>query len=557
MITEKELFLNDKLGTMNYTKQVSRFFVLMLLIPLASCIKNGDFDFSKVKDIVWNPKFAMPLVTSDLSIMDLIKRTTDSSNFKIDNNGFVTLVYKNRLFSVNPASILTIAPYSYSASHTFTEEEATTISTLGTFTIPFEQDIKLTPADSIRIDSLTYGQGDLTLTISGTVINDGAITISIPHAKKNGIPLTATFTLANGSKTIDLSGYNFDLTKVAGKPSTFKLFGSITITNSPPGSIAAGKTINFNFEQHTGSIKVLSGYLGRFYFINENQTTDINLFKNAISASKFILVNPYFIFTFHNSIGIPLNLRFTEIIGKSNENGQMINLIPNPGVPNPYNVIGPLYTDTNPVKVSTVRIDNVGTNGAISNLLNLLKPGNLIYSFSGLTNPNGEQTENFLRDSSKLNVDVEFGLPLYGLIENFVIQDTLDFKFDNINEVENMLLRTLIENDFPLDAKIQVYFTDSKWIALDSLVTSVLPVDQIIIPAAQVNLSTGELISSAKKTSDFIYPKTRINKIVNAQKILVKAVLNSAGSAKQNVKIYNTYKLKVKIAAQVELKKKI
>ena len=541
---------------MKYTKQLSRFLVLILLIPLAGCIKSGDFD--KFKDIEWNPNLAIPLVSSDLTIMDMIKQVKDSSYFDIDNQGFVTLVYKDKLFSVNPNSMFIIPPASFDESHTFTAPEAAVINTVGSLTIPFQQDIALTPADTIRIDSLVYGKGDLSLTISGTVgKNDGSVEISIPEARKNGLPLTASFPLENGLYTIDLSGYNFNLTKVAGKPSNFRLNGSITVSNLPAGSISAGKDITFSFAQHTSGIKVLYGYLGRFSLISDQTATEINLFTNSISVGNFKLVNPYFIFTFHNSIGVPVDLRFTEITGKNNESGQSINLIPNDGIPDPFSVSSPLYTDIDPVKVTTVRIDNLETNGAISNLVDLLQPGKLIYGFQSKTNPNNEQSVNFLRESSKLDLDVEFGLPLYGLVKDFAVQDTFDFKFENINEAESMLLRTIIDNEFPIDAKMQVYFTDKNFIRLDSLVTSVLPADQVIIPAAQVDLNTGILIKATNKISDFSYSKAKINKILNAKNILIKAVLNTSGSSTQNVKIYNTYHLKVKLAAQVEIKKKL
>jgi len=538
---------------MNYTKQVSRFFVLMLLIPLAGCIKSGDFDF---KQIEWNPKLAIPLVSSNLTIMDMIKQTRDSSNLVIDNQGFVTLVYKNNLFSINPGSMIPIQPILFSNSHTFTQLEVTAINTFHTLTIPLQQDIKLTPADSIRIDSLIYGKGDLMLTITGIVSNNGSISFSIPEAKKNGIPLNYTLSpLANGSKIIDLSGYKFDLTKVAGKPSTFNLSAAITITDSPAGSITAGQVISFSFAQHTESIKVLSGYLGRFNLLFEAKTANLNIFNHALAQGQFSLVDPHLKFTFTNSIGLPVELMFSELRAMNTTNGQSVNLIGNPGLPNPIIPNSLAYTSSLP-EVNTYTITNAGTGGALTNFFNI-KPDSIIYNFYGLTNPGGEVSENFLRDTSELNVDVEVVLPLYGYIKGFAIQDTFNFKFDNIDEVESMLLRTIIDNEFPIEASMQVYFTDENNVRLDSLVTSVLPADQIIIPSAQVNLTTGELISAARKISDFSYSRERIDNILKVQKILVKAVLSTSGPATQNIKIYNTYKMKVKLAAQVEIKTKI
>lgn len=544
---------------MNYRKQASQFFFLMLIIALSSCMKSGDFDFSKIKAIEWNPKMAVPLVSSSLTIMDIIKQKGTSSNFMIDQKGFVTLVYKDRLYSINPTSMVTIPATSFAVSHTFTALEAAAISSAGSLSIPFQTDIKITPADSIRIDSLICSKGDLTLTITGTVNNNGYIVLSIPQAKKNGLPLNTTITpLANGTKTIDLSGYKFDLTKVAGKPSTFRLNALITVTNLPAGSITAGKVINFNFLQHIESVKVLSGYFGRFILISAKRTEGLHIFNNALSQGQFSLVDPYIKFTFTNSIGVPIQLRISELRGMNTTTGQSLNLFGNPGLPNPINLISPPYIanagapagiSTN---INTYTVNNTGTGGALNKFLNI-KPNSISYNFYSLTNPNGNILENFVRDSSKLVVDVEVGLPLYGYTKNLAIQDTFAFKLDNISEAQSMLIRTIIDNEFPLEARMQVYFTDANYVRLDSLITT----DPIIIPAAQITLATGELLSSSKKISDFNYPKERINKITGTKKILVKALLSTSGTATQNIKIFNTYQLKVKLAVQAEIKTKL
>lgn len=535
---------------MSPTKLFSRLLIILLLIPIVSCIKSEDFDFDKMKDIEWNPTLAVPLVSSDLSIMDMIKQTGDSSNFTIDGQGFVTLVYKDRLYSINPMEKFTIPSTTFSFSHTFSAVEANAIAAGTPFSLPFTQEIKLTPADSIRIDSLIYTKGDFTVTITGNVTNNGSIALGIPNAKKNGVALNTTITpLANGVNSVDLSGYKFDLTKVAGKPSTFLLSATLTIAQAPANTLS-GKTITFNFAQHTDNIKSVSGYLGRFYLVDDKKTININLFNSALLQGQFHVVNPYMKFTFTNSIGLPIELNISELRGYNTSTGQSANLVGSAALApmSPLTLEGPSYTATKS-EIKSVQINNTGE--ALTDFMKE-KPNSIVYNFNSLTNYN-LPASNFLRDTSKLDIDVEVGLPLYGYIKDFAIQDTFDFKFDDISEIESMLIRTIIENEFPLEARMQVTFTDANYTPLDVLVTD----DPIIIPAAIVNLTTGELTSSAKKTSNFIYPKARINKIVGAEKILVKAILNTSGSATQNIKIFSTYKMKVKLAAQAEIKKKI
>lgn len=524
------------------------FALILLLIPLSGCIKSADFDFSKMEDIQWNPNLAVPLVSSDLTIMDIIKQSGDSSNFVIDNDNFVTLVYKDRLYSVRPMESFAIPQQSFGFSHTFSAAEITALQSTGSLTIPFQQDITLTPADTIRVDSLTYTSGSMVMSVTSSFSNSGSFTFSIPNATKGSTTLQGGINpVASGTSVVDLSDYTFDLTKVSGKPSTIRLNASLTLTND--GNINAGDNISFSFVQSSGDVKVASGYFGRFYLFSGTQKEYINLFNKAFSDGEFNLVNPYFNFTFTNSLGLPIRLGIGELKGTSSTSGQSLDLAGNPGIPNPIAITSPAYSDVDQNKVTTLSVDNTATGGAISAFINLLKPGTIEYMFDAMTNPSGEVSENFLRDSSRFNIDVEFGLPLYGSVANFAVQDTFDFKVDNIDQVQQLLLRSDIINEFPMDAKIQIYFTDGSYNVLDSLVTD----NTVIVPAGDVNFTTGAVTKATEKISIFTYDRARIDKIVGSEKLLVKAVMNTAGSVGQNVKIYSNYRLQVKLAAQAQL----
>jgi len=538
---------------MKYIKLINSISIVVVFILISSCVKSEDFDFDKIKKIEWNPQIAIPLASSSLTIEDIIKKTNDSVKFEFDQQGLVTLVYKYRLFSAQPSNMFTIPPASFTFSHTLTAVEAAAINSIGSLSIPFQEDFELTPADTIRIDSLIFNKGNIAFNLSGTINNNSSISLTIPEAKKNGSPLSQTFSLLNnGLQKIDLSGYKFDLTKVAGKPSTLRLNATLNIVNSPPGSISAGKTININLSLNPESVKVISGYLGKFTLIDEATTEDITIINNVFGQSNFNFLNPYLKFTFTNSIGIPAQFRFKELRSKNTTTGQSISLIGNPGLPNPFEVLSPSYVSNLPY-ISTQTVSNSGTNGALNSFFNI-KPDKIFFNFTSIANPKGDIAENFLRESSTFSVDVEAGLPLSGYVKNLTVQDTFDFNIDKINEVENLLLRTIIDNEMPLSASIQVYFTDAHYIKIDSLITTS---DPLVIPASIVNTSTGELSSSAKKTTDYTLAKPKINKIMNAKKILVKALLNTSGSATQNIKIYNSYKMTVKLAAQVEIKKNL
>ena len=140
---------------------------------------------------------------------------------------------------------------------------------------------------------------------------------------------------------------------------------------------------------------------------------------------------------------------------------------------------------------------------------------------------------------------MEVKLPLYGTAKDFLLRDTVNFSYSNLSNVESLMIRTTLENGFPIDTKFQVYFTDENFNVLDSLVNG----DQLLMPSAIVNPVTGKVISSTTKSTDHTLDRARILKIMNAKKLILKAGASSANNSTTNVKIYSNYKFNVNIGA--------
>ena len=143
---------------------------------------------------------------------------------------------------------------------------------------------------------------------------------------------------------------------------------------------------------------------------------------------------------------------------------------------------------------------------------------------------------------------MDFKDNLEGSLKNFVFQDTILFKFQEVEELQSLGLKLFFKNGFPIETKVQVYFADSLGYVLDSLLQ-----DNVILASAQIG-SNGRVTSSTEKNTEIIYPEEKILRLKKVRKIYVKGVTTTVEGGNKNVKIYSDYKLDLKIAGRAKLK---
>src|SRR3569832_1646182 len=140
---------------------------------------------------------------------------------------------------------------------------------------------------------------------------------------------------------------------------------------------------------------------------------------------------------------------------------------------------------------------------------------------------------------------MEVQLPLWGTAKDFVLIDTAEFKFEEnlATEIESATIRTYNSNGFPIDIALQVYFADSLYKPIDSLV---IPY-QLILKSAIVNPITGKVVSPTEKVYDALLTQERARKLKTAKYLLIKANATTTSGGNTNVKIYANYKIDVKL----------
>ncbi|MBO6517309.1 MAG: hypothetical protein JJ975_12235, partial [Bacteroidia bacterium] len=169
-------------------------------------------------------------------------------------------------------------------------------------------------------------------------------------------------------------------------------------------------------------------------------------------------------------------------------------------------------------------------------------------------NPPGTTERNFITYNSELKIETDIDIPLQGSADGFVLNKEIDLveftnDLEDIDELDEITLRLFLENDFPVDVDLQVYFQDTMGNTLDSLIEP----SQLLLRSATVD-ADGRTISPASYTLDFNVSRTRFNNLREARKGLVRAKLNTYNgtSPQPEVRFYENYGIAVKLGIQAK-----
>ncbi|MEO6904360.1 MAG: hypothetical protein ABI315_14565 [Bacteroidia bacterium] len=527
---------------------------IILIFGIGACVKD-NFQLDKLAKAEWNPNLAVPLVYSSLTIQDIINKDK-SGLINVGNNQFCSLIYKGNLFSTTASDFIKIPDQQISYSASLDASQIIILANNATVTASYSQTVNFVSgaSNAPKVDSIKFKAASMSISINSDFRYTGQILLTIPTAKKNGVVFSKLISLPYSgtlpviaTATFDISGYTFDMTIGGTTYNQFAINYDLTLMGSstvPPTSLnkisITGAINNVKFDKVFGDIGQQSLTLNK-------DTIKVGVFKNSI-AGAISLVDPKVKVTITNSYGVPINAVLDQFDAYTP--GSPAYAVT--GSPNPLPIFSPNFNQVGQSLESSFILNNTN-----SNIVDVIKnfPRSFIYKLNSQTNPAGPTHANFVLDSSRFKVDMEVQLPLWGTAKNFVLVDTVSFKMDStvIDEAESVLLRTYNSNGFPIDLEIQVYFVDSTYKKLDSLVTP----NQLILQSALVNTTTAQVISPTEKVYDAVFDSTKLQHLKKTKYLLITAKASTTSGGTKNIKIYSYYKLDVKLGLQIKVKKKI
>jgi len=542
-------------------------FILLssLLLVLTACLKD---DFDKIADSTWSPELAFPLVNSTLTSFHIFLQDEVPPQFDPDVNGLVRLVYDSDNFSRRASELIQLpAPqgnqlFSLNASSV---QEFNSIATIGntlvdssTFTFAYSLDAWLGSAS--RIDTVYLKQGTLNFNVASLIGQNVQVRIEIPRLfvqNQSFLQVIQFDSQGNIPSPIQAVRDLQNSYLIPGNSEAIDVRVKIFVERSSAGNILGPNAVSLNYTFSNCSFSSLHGNFGNFQMpIITNDSIHLGIFRNAITATSLLFQNTEALVRVQNSSGIPLNYTLQSF--KGIRQGSSIPLVNTSAYTFPANI--PAQTNFNGLP-GFADFNFNGSNSNFPEIINYLPKHMLVsgtHAYAATNLMNGS-----LKDTSRVRVYSKVVLPLEGLTLNLQFRDTIDFKFTDITrEIEEVLLRLNVDNGFPTDALLQVYFgrqnasTPHGFVTIvDSLYTTGnLPV----MSSAQIN-ADGEAISSTKIITDAIISGDKWNKLRNNQcnRIVLKARLTTNNLAQVVVKVFDDDKLQVRIGARVKVKKAI
>jgi hypothetical protein len=259
------------------------------------------------------------------------------------------------------------------------------------------------------------------------------------------------------------------------------------------------------------------------------------------------LVDPKFEIKFYNEIGVPAQLNFTKLDAYTPDQwGNNLNSNSLSGSSIIQNISINSALNFNAPKTTSLSI-NKTVEPQIVPFINS-RPKNIIYEVNGSINPGSSSyIRNFFTDTSRIRVDLDVILPLWGNMKDLVFLDTINVDLHTIDaNTKQVILRTYFESTFPVDMGMSVIFTDTLYNPLYTLISP----GTVVIPGASVDVNG---YTSAPKIykKDYIIPQSAMPLLKNSKKILIKAFAYTTNYP-TNVKIYDFQKLKVRMGIDVK-----
>jgi hypothetical protein len=403
--------------------------------------------------------------------------------------------------------------------------------------------VSFNPGNNVKIERLKVLTGNISYTLASSIKINGTFSFSLPTAKKNNVPISASIQLKGSSnQTFYPGSISVDNTDVDLSTDVNQNFNRIPIkdslnvnSNNTWINFNSNDSVHINVSMLNPNFDFVKGDFGQLseQFNPQNLDMGLDQILNHITG-LFHITNPSIKFTYSNSFGIPIGVTLNA---SGQRNSQIVNLALNP---NPFTIAYPKTTrDT----TSSITIDS--TNSALPNLLSL-PPSKVTFSGSGKMNPGppaGGNT-NYVFGNSRFLGSVEVDVPLQLWMKNLQFSDTLDNflklkSTDNTSFIDSLQINIAANNGFPLGASLKVILYDSGNKNNPNLKT--IDATDLIKPApVDANgKSSGKTASSI--TIDF--PRDFFTAVNSANKIIFMFTLNTTGNGANNVKIYSDYSI--------------
>lgn len=527
---------------------------------LTSC-KKELFELDKLRDPVWEPSLAIPLINSTLEVPDILDRFDNEEIIVVDSDGLLALRYTSELFSINAEQLLQLQDQSANVTFSLSPAQIVALETgSGTATVNQTVNYSFATSNGEQLTDITFKDGNLTFDYVNTLPHNASVAITIPGLTLGGTAFTAVHTVPAGgtiSIAVPLAGRVLDLTAGGSLTNTFQVQLGITFTQSGTGATPLN-TFSATIGLKSYRFSLVRGDIGQPVINTNLDSVRVRLFENSIDGNVF-WEDPRIRAIFTNSYGLPVQVDVNTLQSRSNTN-PAITLTGTPfGQGSTLQILG--ASSLLSPAVSSFFMDRNSPNSNIVTVANS-SPTKVIYDIRIQGNPGTGPFNNFLADTSSVKLEMEFELPFWGRADNFTKVDSTRFdslQWDDVEQIQAVTFRLAIDNGFPVEAYGQVYFMDSSGVVIDSLLQDPAAA---IFGAAKVDPVTLRVTERTKAITDIVLDRGKLD-YLNSKNFFKNGIMVSKGVAfttnlgTTNVKVFQDYNMNLRLGVKVDLRQDI
>ncbi|MDP6909559.1 MAG: hypothetical protein QF371_08635, partial [Flavobacteriales bacterium] len=377
--------------------------------------------------------------------------------------------------------------------------------------------------------------------------------------RDNGSPFLQTYPIdyQNGAVSVSidipLAGLEMDLDNGNG-PNTIPINYTLTLNENTGGATPTPTNqvqINHSFENTV--IGFADGFFGNFTL--EVDPADVDLdFVQSDHSGYIYFEDPRLRLRISNTIGADVNVSLDDFYAI--------------GGPNPQ-VDVDLSSLINANQVEIPAAPTVGDSSVLeyyftqnnSNIKDIVNGQyeEIYYDASGEVNPNNGPAYNFAALNNAVEVVADVELPFWGFSDHFTVIDTIEVPFnvaeDFADNVDRAMLRINTLSHFPADGRLKMYFADTAYNLIDSvLYNGEFVIQSGITEQIASNPVTHRVIAPVHTNNDIELDSARIYNLFDSNYLLFATDITSTNDANHDIKVFLEDNIEIRAGLRVKLK---
>ncbi|GAB4375713.1 MAG: hypothetical protein Kow0075_02250 [Salibacteraceae bacterium] len=497
---------------------------LVLFIVVSGC--KPDDELYRLQQTRWSPELVSSVASAQISVADILIKSKLPS-LEIDDRDRVVVVYGTNLLTVRGADLLKI------------NDLFATIK--GGDSLQF---IALQWLEHIRLHKATIRSGLMELLLLNSSRSDiGRIVITIENLTdpQTGLPFTREIEHSSGyGEIIRLNGFqlNFDDLDPNVLAVEFRVFDKFGVDISEHFNLLIG--------YRNMLLEYIEGFIDGMRFGLETDSLPIDLFRYWKKGEIF-LHDPMIELSFRNSIGFPLKARIATFQAVGNQ-GLVVPIDYAASIGDSLYIGFPgdgdhsIHTMVDAVHQISPDKSNLGS--VISIRPDLIRCRMDVYVGYDLGAKPG-----YIRDTSRLSIDMSVRLPLTMRIDGVEILDTIPFAPDlpkEIQGIDRLSLEIETENHLPIGLQLQGYFLNRNGTVIDSLFES-----PTFLEEPDIGMD-GKITKAVNAFNRVDIERDGIERISDATSIALFLRVNSGSSGEVPITFYATNHLRVDIRQRLQ-----